>query len=425
MANMADANSLEAVGKGLKAVRVLRNYVLDIFKSMSEGFDNQQLMQQSMAQQTLAQQQQQQQQAQQQQSQQGQQTQSQTQQQGSQQNQQSQQSQQNSSQQTSSGASTPHSSVPEVTPLATLLQSNDNAKGYVQDLQTACTLINNKLRELESACTLLGPSSGPTAVQLGQSSLLGQDFGHDKSVLYGEIVKTYRWFDKMVEFSRECQIRTNFQKRTLNPSFLHQRRTPLHRPRLAATGYNHNPGDVERQIMMLQRMFQGEMKIEFLRPFGSPMVVLVTLDRSLKCVLVLRGLIIENIVVKAFHEQFYTDEDSLTQGPGGNSFTQYPPPPAGQGLAPPGYIQNRTIDIWSESKYLVFRKITEQAYAMSLTSSQAALDLKLRQFFAWLKSYNNLFNKSCVKCGQRLKDFLPPTCRDFPYLNPYHEVCRP
>lgn len=53
-------------------------------------------------------------------------------------------------------------------------------------------------RDLETACTLLGSPNVP--LNLGNSGLLSQDPAYEKSPLYTELSKSYRWFDKVSQF---------------------------------------------------------------------------------------------------------------------------------------------------------------------------------------------------------------------------------
>ena len=71
------------------------------------------------------------------------------------------------------------------------------------------------------------------------------------------------------------------------------------------------------------------------RPNGSQLkaIVHITLGRILKATLVLKGLVIEWVVVKGYNEEATGDSEA---------------------------------DIWKESDYLVFRKITENANAAML-----------------------------------------------------------
>lgn len=50
-------------------------------------------------------------------------------------------------------------------------------------------------RDLETACTLLGSPNVP--LNLGNSGYLSQDPAYEKSPLYTELNKSYRWFDKV------------------------------------------------------------------------------------------------------------------------------------------------------------------------------------------------------------------------------------
>lgn len=138
----------------------------------------------------------------------------------------------------------------------------------------------------------------------------------------------------------------------------------------------------------------NDIKVELIRPYGAPTVLKITLDRVLKAVAVLRGLIIEWVQIKAFNEEFTDIEDKL--------------------------------DIWTESRYEVFRKITDHANsAMLHFSSPLHPDLALKSFIHWLNSYHSLFTKPCKKCEHRLKNNLPPTWRDQRTVEAYHESCRP
>ena len=78
------------------------------------------------------------------------------------------------------------------------------------------------------------------------------------------------------------------------------------------------------------------MNFQVVRPNGSQMkaVVQITLARILKATLVLKGLIIEWVIVKGFNES--------------------------------GSLGDSELDIWQESDYQVFRKITDNANAAML-----------------------------------------------------------
>ncbi|XP_023283529.1 mediator of RNA polymerase II transcription subunit 27-like isoform X2 [Seriola lalandi dorsalis] len=110
-----------------------------------------------------------------------------------------------------------------------------------------------------------------------------------------------------------------------------------------------------------------DMTIELFRPNGTSAVLLVTLGKVLKAIVVMRSLFIDRTVVRGFNENVYNED--------------------------------RKLDIWTKSQYQVFQK-------------------------TWLRSYIKLFQSSCQRCGRFLQDGLPPTWRDFRTLEAFHDTCR-
>lgn len=106
---------------------------------------------------------------------------------------------------------------------------------------------------------------------------------------------------------------------------------------------------------------------------------------------------------------------------------------------------NLQQELWHESRYYVFRKITDHANAAMLHFSSPTLpDLSVRSFMVilyiiilcinihilfcfqtWLNSYMTLFNSVCKACGNRLLNAYPPTWRDLRSLDIYHYECKP
>ena len=136
------------------------------------------------------------------------------------------------------------------------------------------------------------------------------------------------------------------------------------------------------------------MNFHVVRPNGSQLkaIVHITLGRILKATLVLKGLVIEWVVVKGYNEEATGDTEA---------------------------------DIWKESDYLVFRKITENANAAMLNfNSPIYPEFSLKSFITYLHSFDTLFTDKCRKCGYHLRNNLPPTWREFKTLEPFHEDCR-
>ncbi|CAG2115896.1 unnamed protein product, partial [Medioppia subpectinata] len=284
------------------------------------------------------------------------------------------------------------------------------------ELQTLLSAVNNRFRELETACTLLTPlNAGPMNLSLGNSSHLGQDPHYDKTNLYADMISAYRWSDKMVEYSTLAA--TYLQQNPLRRSHI----TPIYvkgRPqRRPPNGHNIGAQQIDIFIGTLQRLLP-DLTIEVTRPFGAPTVLKVTIPRVLRAVILLRGLLIEWVVVKGFDETF---DDPNFDNSHVKRLRRFP-----ETAAVTANMETERLDIWSESKHEVFRKVSEHANAAMLHYySPIHCDVAIRTYLNWLKSYANLFSAPCRKCNARLQNFMPPTWRDIRTFEPYHEQCRP
>lgn len=253
---------------------------------------------------------------------------------------------------------------------------------------------------------------------------------------------SYRWLDNMQEYSHLASqsLQSNFTKRNALAKNRLQMRTRNHN--------NHNvpPAQMDYFVASLQRSVN--LPIELSRPFGVFSLLKITLERTLQAVLVLRGYVIEWVLVKGFDESFEEVSKALNSG-GGLSASQKQ---AEQKRHGPQYLGNvfggesaGRPDVWSNSRYQVFRTITEHAnsailhfYApFQMESAIKAYMVSTNYFYNfilsitfvylqnWFKSYGNLFSAKCRKCDNRLLNNMPPTWRDFRFLEPYHFECRP
>lgn len=94
-------------------------------------------------------------------------------------------------------------------------------------------------------------------------------------------------------------------------------------------------------ISQVDRLF-NDMTVTVSRPFATNAVLQITLGRVLKAVVAFKGLMIEWVVVR-------------------------------------GYME--TLDLWSESRHKVFRKVTENAHAAMLHFYSPTLpELAVRSF---------------------------------------------
>ena len=102
-------------------------------------------------------------------------------------------------------------------------------------------------------------------------------------------------------------------------------------------------------INNLSRSLMDNLKIEISRPNGSSTFLQITLGKTMKGIVVLKRLMVEWVVVKAATEDLLTEDGK--------------------------------IDMWGESRYKVFRKVTENANAAMLHFySPAYPELAIRSF---------------------------------------------
>lgn len=266
------------------------------------------------------------------------------------------------------------------------LQSGQDSKEskFVAELQQQLVIVQTGVKEFEEAIT----SVDSVQVQLGNSGYLNQDCTPDALNLYESLITSYRWTDNLAEYSGYAT--TLLSQNSLKRSTL----IPAKRRRIQPSSQNVPPQQIDNVINSLCRSLGDNMKIETFRPYGSSTVLQITLGKIMKGIVVLKRLMVEWVVVKGATEDLMTEDGK--------------------------------IDMWGESRYKVFKKVTENANAAMLHFySPAYPDLAIRSFLTWFNSYQSLFTSPCKKCGHHLHNLLPPTWRDLRNLDPYHEDCKP
>ncbi|MEE6505436.1 hypothetical protein FKM82_005522, partial [Ascaphus truei] len=150
------------------------------------------------------------------------------------------------------------------------------------------------------------------------------------------------------------------------------------RPKAQPTTLVLPPQYIDDVISRIDRMFP-EMTIHLSRPNGTSAMLLVTLGKVLKVILVMRSLFIDRTIVKGYNENVYTEDG----------------------------------------------KVTDHATTALLHYQLPQMpDVVVRSFMTWLRSYIKLFQAPCQRCGKFLQDGLPPTWRDFRTLEAFHDTCR-
>lgn len=250
---------------------------------------------------------------------------------------------------------------------------------FIHELQELLTGVNNNLRDVENIVSNLTPPPG--AFNLGNTTYLSQETTQERQALYGQLVNSYKWTDKVREYSALAGniLATNSFNKTYKTFSTTKRR------KTQTSNHNVPPEAVENLISSIDRLFP-DVTITTTRPFVPNPIIQTSLGRVLKAIIAFKGLMIEWVVVKAHSE---------------------------------------TNDLWTESRYKVFRKVTENCHAaMCHFHSPMMPELAVRSFMHWFHSYNSLFSAPCKRCGNHLHNNLPSTWRDLRTLEPYHEECK-
>ncbi|XP_048414404.1 mediator of RNA polymerase II transcription subunit 27 isoform X1 [Stegostoma tigrinum] len=268
-------------------------------------------------------------------------------------------------------------------------------KAFISDFQENLHAVNRDLNELERLSNLVGRPS--ESHPLHNSGLLSLDPVQDKTPLYSQLLQAYKWSNKVRCFLLLLQYHAGLASSLLNQQSLKRSAMQMgvsakRRPKVQPTTLALPPQYVDDVIVRIDRMFP-DMSIHLSRPNGSSAVLLVTLGKVLKAIVVMRSLFIDRTIVKAYNENVYTEDGKL--------------------------------DIWSKSNYQVFQKVTDHATTALLHYQLPQMpDVVVRSFMTWLRSYIKLFQATCQRCGKFLQDGLPPTWRDFRTLEAFHDTCR-
>uniref|UniRef100_A0A8C7L2S3 Mediator complex subunit 27 n=1 Tax=Oncorhynchus kisutch TaxID=8019 RepID=A0A8C7L2S3_ONCKI len=192
-------------------------------------------------------------------------------------------------------------------------------KVFITEFQDNLQSVNRDLNELERLSTLVGRPS--ESHPLHNSGLLSLDPVQDKTPLYSQLLQAYKWSNKLQYHAGLASSLLNQQslKRSANQMGASAKRRPKVQPSTLVLP----PQYVDDVISRIGRMFP-DMSIELFRPNGTSAVLLVTLGKVLKTIVVMRSLFIDRTIVRGFNENVYSEDGKL--------------------------------DIWSKSNYQVFQK---------------------------------------------------------------------
>lgn len=266
----------------------------------------------------------------------------------------------------------------------------------IQFVNQSISSITATIRGLEQDISVLMQNN--TFINTGETVHIGMDSSLDKHNLYMELCSSYKTISRLHDYSASCH------------ALLHQQSLKRVHKRLDATnaGYNsatstssqHSQSSYQSSLAAarsesivatfnpyIYKIYTSKQSITSLldaylklceymegtysQPFGvSTGVLQVSVNRVLKAILVMRGIVIDAVIVKAYHESFASK--ASRDGSSANLLAAGAYEFSASGLATHGggsqFVDPDVsdIDLWSESKYNVFRRLTHHANAAVL-----------------------------------------------------------
>ncbi|XP_074027827.1 mediator of RNA polymerase II transcription subunit 27 isoform X2 [Leptinotarsa decemlineata] len=211
---------------------------------------------------------------------------------------------------------------------------------FTLELQELLTTVNNNLRDVDNSVANLTPPPG--AFSLGNTAFLSQETTQERQALYGQLVNSHRWTDKIREYSAvagNILSANSFNKTYKTLSTTKRRKTQT-------SNHNVPPEVIENLITSIDRLLP-DVTFTTSRPLVHNPVIQVSLGRVMKAIVAFKGMMVEFVVVKAHAE---------------------------------------SNDLWTESRYKVFRKVTENCHAaMCHFQSPTMPELAVRSFMCSLQ----------------------------------------
>uniref|UniRef100_A0A6G1SK14 Mediator of RNA polymerase II transcription subunit 27 n=1 Tax=Aceria tosichella TaxID=561515 RepID=A0A6G1SK14_9ACAR len=326
----------------------------------------------------------------------------------------------------------------------------------IQYVDQMISSITNIIRGLDQDVAILMQNNN--LINAGESVQLGMDSSLDKHNLFMDLCSSYKTLSRLHDYSANCHAllhqqslkrvhkrldapmnNQHQQNSALASQHLMQQLQPSQQSSLAAARsesvvatfnpyiYKICPSKVTSMLENLLKNFE-HLEGAYSQPFGiSTGVLQISINKVLKAILLMRGIVIDAVIVKAHHESF-SNRASRT-GTSASLLAAY----AYDQSASNNSVNNQfvdpdtdEIDLWSESKYNVFRRLTHQANAAVLHFQYPTVpEIAVKTFLAWFNSYSNLFTATCSRCNTRLRKFMPPICRDFCQgFHAHHDSCR-
>lgn len=242
--------------------------------------------------------------------------------------------------------------------------------------------IATTIRNLDQDILILMQNN--SLINIGESVNLAMDCSLEKHNLYMDLCKSYKTYAKLHDYSAHChallhqqslkRVHKKFETTNISSS------TGIGAIASAGSAPSSQSKDIKADSIVatfnpyIYRVCSSKSSImniletclkmceymdgTYLQPFGvSTGVFQISVNRVLKAVLVMRGIVIDAVIVKAYHESFSSEANKT-----GSSAGLLAAEAGGSPFVDP----DEDIDLWSESKYAVFRKLTHHANAAVL-----------------------------------------------------------
>ncbi|CAD5115817.1 DgyrCDS4757 [Dimorphilus gyrociliatus] len=258
----------------------------------------------------------------------------------------------------------------------------ENEGDYINSVKEGLISISQEIEDLEKLATKLKPINGVYA--LGSTLAFGLDSSQEKNKHYQELNKSYRYLQKV-------NIHSNTSWQHLQQNMGQHRRNYVPKKKKVHQLATNRHENLSVIVATVQRNLPHT-ALSATKTADNFNVIQMTQGKVFKAAIALRGTNIEWIVVKASNEKLHNE--------------------------------NGELDMWGQSKYEVFRKITEQAEIAANMMSANANEIALQHLLKWLHGYHNIFTAKCSKCSKHLKQMLPPVIREFRSNDIFHEQCR-
>ena len=275
-------------------------------------------------------------------------------------------------QQTLSNLATSHSLCTSSPPPIRIQKQQEQQQqiDLLQYVNQMISTITATIRGLDQDILILMQNN--SFISPGEAVHLGLDCSLEKHNLYMELCKSYKTYAKLHDYSAHChalllqqslkRVHKRFETSTSGSGSSSSQSRDPRSDSIVAT-FNPYIYKICLSRSSVTSMLETCLKMcEFMegsysQPFGlSTGVFQISVNRVLKAILVMRGIVIDAVIVKAYHESFASKASTkggqagLLYEVGGSPFVQ----------------PDDDIDLWSDSKYAVFRKLTHHANAAVL-----------------------------------------------------------